>query len=75
MSDTTTTPTGLRFSIDTDLCSGHGRCYTLAPDSFDADDIGYGEVKDGIQPESERASMEEVAHACPEGAISVVASV
>lgn len=71
MSDNTT-QTGLRFSIDTDLCSGHGRCYTLAPDGFDADDIGYGEVKDAIHPDSERESMEAVAHACPEGAISVI---
>lgn len=63
---------GLTFRIDNDLCSGHGRCYTLAPESFDTDDIGYGEVKDGVRPLSERAAMEDVAHACPEGAISVI---
>ncbi len=62
---------GLKFVIDTNVCSGHGRCYTLASQWFDADDIGYGEVKDGVIAESERAAMEDVAAACPEGAITV----
>lgn len=66
-----TAQNGLKFTIDTNLCSGHGRCYTLAPQWFDADDVGYGEVKDRAIAESERAAMEDVAAACPEGAISV----
>jgi ferredoxin len=66
-----TTQKGLKFSIDTNICSGHGRCYTLAPQWFDADDVGYGEVKDGVIDEGQRAAMEDIAAACPEGAISV----
>lgn len=63
---------GLTFTIDTDLCSGHGRCYTLAAQWFDADDIGYGEVKDRTAAAAdERAAMDDVAAACPEGAITV----
>jgi ferredoxin len=63
---------GLKFVIDTDVCSGHGRCYTLAPQWFDADDIGYGQVKEGAVALDQRSAMEDVASACPEGAISVV---
>jgi ferredoxin len=28
-----------RVSVDADRCTGHGRCYTLAPDVFDADEV------------------------------------
>ncbi|MFE5699331.1 ferredoxin [Rhodococcus koreensis] len=59
----------LRFSIDTDLCVGHGRCYTLAPTWFDTDDIGYGQVKDVAIGLDERDAAADVAAACPEGAI------
>jgi ferredoxin len=31
-------------SVDPDRCVGHGRCYTLAPDIFDADEIGHAVV-------------------------------
>jgi ferredoxin len=62
----------LKFHIDTDLCSGHGRCYTLAPQWFDTDDIGYGEVKDVAVAETERSAAEDIAAACPEGAITLV---
>ena len=30
-----------RVSVDAELCTGHGRCYTLAPDVFDADEVGH----------------------------------
>jgi ferredoxin len=32
----------MRVLIDDDRCSGHGRCYTLVPTHFDADDQGHG---------------------------------
>jgi ferredoxin len=31
-------------SVDADRCVGHGRCYTLAPDIFDADEVGHAIV-------------------------------
>jgi ferredoxin len=61
-----------KFKIDTDLCVGHGRCYTLAPQWFDLDDIGYGEAKDVEIGADERQKAEDVAAACPEGAITLV---
>jgi ferredoxin len=63
--------TGVRFVIDTNICAGHGRCYALDPDRFDADDIGYGQAKDKVVPASGRAAMEDIVVACPEGAISI----
>ena len=30
-----------RVSVDTDLCTGHGRCYSLAPEVFEPDDLGH----------------------------------
>ncbi|MFJ8600096.1 ferredoxin [Streptomyces shenzhenensis] len=72
MSESTEQKTGLHFKIDADLCVGHGRCYTLASQWFDCDDIGYAEVKDVAIGDDERAHAEDVAAACPEGAISLL---
>jgi ferredoxin len=33
-----------RVRVDTERCTGHGRCYTLAPDVFDADEVGHAMV-------------------------------
>lgn len=30
-----------RVVVDVDRCMGHGRCYSLAPEVFDADDVGH----------------------------------
>ena len=72
MTENTESSAGLRFKIDTDLCVGHGRCYTLAPQWFDLDDVGYGEVKDVVISDADRSKAEDVAAACPEGAITLV---
>ena len=31
--------------VDPDRCVGHGRCYTLAPKVFDADDVGHSAIR------------------------------
>ena len=31
-------------AVDPDLCTGHGRCYSLAPEVFDADEVGHSVV-------------------------------
>lgn len=60
----------MRIEIDTERCTGHGRCYSLAPDVFDCDDRGYGvvrrpEVSAGLEEEARTAEAN-----CPERAIS-----
>ena len=61
----------MRISIDPDRCTGHGRCYTLAAQLFDADDEGRGfviaeEVDEGLEAVARRA-----AENCPERAVLV----
>lgn len=72
MSESTTPDGGgLRYVLDRELCAGHGRCYALAPESFESDEVGYGLVKDVVHPAERLAAMEAVAMACPEEAIVV----
>ena len=60
----------LRVLFDPDACTGHGRCYSLAPDVFEPDDAGHCLVKvaivEGPQLEAQVASG--VAN-CPEQAL------
>ncbi|OBF56748.1 cytochrome [Mycobacterium sp. 852002-53434_SCH5985345] len=57
--------------VDADLCTGHGRCYTLAPDVFDADEVGHSVVLvDEVSGELEAQAVTAEQN-CPEGAISL----
>lgn len=61
----------MHISIDRSLCSGHGRCFSLAPEVFDYDDEGFGVPKsEVIGPELEAAAGRAVG-ACPEQAIAL----
>ncbi|MGZ4695499.1 MAG: ferredoxin [Acidimicrobiales bacterium] len=62
----------MRVSVDPDKCQGHNRCYALAPELFDVDDLGYATAKgDGTVP-PELADRARLAAAnCPELAITV----
>ena len=61
-----------RVSVDPDLCTGHGRCYTLAPDIFDADEMGHSLVLvDDVSGELERHAVTGEQN-CPESAITLV---
>ncbi|BBZ70116.1 ferredoxin [Mycobacterium paraseoulense] len=60
-----------RIVVDADRCTGHGRCYTLAPDVFDADEFGHSvvlvaEVSGALEAQAVAAEQN-----CPEGAISL----
>lgn len=61
----------MRIAIDTERCTGHGRCYSLAPDLFDSDERGYGtviapDVPPGLEDQARTAVL-----SCPESAISL----
>ena len=62
----------MRIVFERDKCQGHGRCYALAPQLFEADDEGYavllaqGDVPAGLERQAELA-----AENCPEYAITV----
>ena len=60
----------LRVRIDSDLCQGHNRCCAVAPELFEADDLGNARVKgDGsVSPALEAKAHLAMAN-CPEHAI------
>ncbi|MDN5913574.1 MAG: ferredoxin [Pseudonocardia sp.] len=60
----------LRITIDYDRCTGHGRCYTLAPELFDADDEGRPFLLD-VESDDFPGQAWAAAENCPEGAITV----
>lgn len=65
----------MKVSIDTDRCSGHGRCYVTAPEVFSDDDAGYGQViGDGSVTDGQLASVQQAIGACPEQAITLARS-
>ena len=62
----------MKVVIDGERCTGHGRCYSLAPEVFDADDEGRGVVRLSEVPEALRDRAQTGVDNCPEGAISCV---
>jgi len=61
----------VKVRIDSDVCTGHGRCYTLSPEVFVADDGGYGMVVEEAVPEELRSKALIGEQNCPERAISI----
>jgi ferredoxin len=60
-----------RISVDPDRCVGHGRCYTLAPDIYDADDVGHAVVLvEDVSGDLERHARTGEQN-CPEQAITL----
>jgi ferredoxin len=64
--------TQLRVRVDRERCQGHNRCYAIAPELFELDDLGNArEVGDGlVPPELQEKARLAVAN-CPEEAITI----
>jgi ferredoxin len=62
----------VKIRFDSEKCQGHGRCYALAPDVFDSDDLGQAVVliEGDVPPELEGAARL-AADNCPEYAITL----
>ena len=61
----------MKLRIDSEACTGHGRCYSLAPELFDADDYGHGQVTvDEVSEENLDAARLAESN-CPERAITL----
>jgi ferredoxin len=62
----------VRVAVDPGKCQGHNRCYNLAPELFDVDDLGMASaVGDGlVPPELVEKARRAVAN-CPEYAITL----
>lgn len=58
-------------AVDAERCVGHGRCYTLAPDVFDADEVGHCIVRvANVSSELEEQAVSAEQN-CPEQAITL----
>jgi len=58
--------------LDADACVGHGRCYALAPDVFDADDQGHCVIRNPDQavPLTLVDQARQAVANCPENALT-----
>jgi ferredoxin len=64
----------MKVKVDGTLCTGHGRCYALAPDVYAPDEEGYNNGRDSLVdvPEGHEQSAQLGVATCPEGAMTVV---
>jgi ferredoxin len=61
----------VKIVLDSDRCTGHGRCYSLAPELFDADDEGHSVVLASEVPAGLEAQARLAVENCPETCISL----
>jgi ferredoxin len=61
----------MRVRLDTELCQGHGRCYTLAPELFDSDELGHCVLRVEDVPADREADARNGVDNCPEHALSL----
>lgn len=60
----------LRVHVDSARCQGHNRCCALAPELFEADELGNARVKgDGTVPAALEAKARLAVANCPEHAV------
>lgn len=61
----------MKIRIDGDTCTGHGRCYMVAPKLFEPDDEGFGQVLSEDVPAELEADARRAAGNCPEQAVLI----
>jgi ferredoxin len=64
----------VRIYIDPEQCTGHGRCYKLAPTLLSPDEEGFVSIRgEAIDVPADQVEFaEEAEGTCPEGAISLL---
>lgn len=61
----------MKILLDSARCTGHGRCYSLAPEVFGADEHGHCVLRQAeVPPDQQRAARIAVAN-CPEDALEI----
>jgi ferredoxin len=64
----------VKLRVDPERCTGHGRCYALAPDIYGADEFGHCELLVTEIDGANRAQVEQArlgVDNCPEQAITL----
>jgi ferredoxin len=61
----------MKIAVDQELCSGHGRCYSVAPGVFSADEDGFCAEAgtEFVVPDELVKQAQLGVGSCPEGAI------
>jgi len=62
----------VRIHTDTDLCTGHGICESIAEDVFEVQDDGTVLIHENERPESDRDRMQQAVTQCPAAALRLV---
>jgi ferredoxin len=64
----------VKLKVDADECTGHGRCYRIAPDLLTYDDEGYVSIRGQTidVPDDQVELAQEAEGTCPEGAIILI---
>lgn len=64
----------MKLHADENLCSGHGRCYSAAPDLLEPDDMGYVSIRGTTidVPADQEDAAQRAASWCPERAITII---
>lgn len=61
----------MHVHVDPERCQGHSRCYDLAPEVFDVDELGNAfERNDGVVPPGLEDKARLAVANCPERAIT-----
>jgi ferredoxin len=61
----------MRLKLDSEACMGHGRCYSVAPELFDADDAGRSVLLSPEVPPGQEKQARDAEEGCPENAIAL----
>jgi ferredoxin len=61
----------MRLTLDSAACMGHGRCYSMAPELFDADDEGRSVLLSPEVPPGQEKQARDAEEGCPENAIAL----
>lgn len=62
----------MRVEIDLELCTGHARCFAVAPDVYELDDVGFNVGGTHTVAPGQEADAIRGAEACPENAITIL---
>jgi ferredoxin len=61
----------MKINVDTDRCTGHGVCESLAPEVFEVGDDGIVHLLTEDLAEDQRATLESAVAECPTQALSL----
>jgi ferredoxin len=62
----------MRVHVEAEKCQGHNRCYAIAPELFDVDELGNAhELNEGVVPPELEAKARMAVANCPEYAITI----